>query len=203
MTAGLSVCRFAFPMAKDDAVTEESFDVLLRWLDNNRESAGREYEKIRRNLIWIFMGRGCSEAEALADKTINRVTRKLPQLLDGYVGEPILYFFGVAEKIHLEWLREQKNIKLLRFRETDNQDETDEIEIEYDCLETCLAKLPAKLRRMVVEYHRGERAAKIENRRELAESLGVSAVALQTKVSRIRSRLRECMQKCVAQKKIK
>jgi RNA polymerase sigma factor (sigma-70 family) len=190
-------------MAKDNAVTEESFDMLLRWLDENRESAGQKYEKIRRSLIWVFMGRGCFEAEELADETIQRVTRKIPQLIDSYVGEPILYFFGVAEKIHLEWLRKQKKVKQLPFEVTDNQDETDEIELEYDCLENCLAALPADHQQLITEYYREEKAAKIEIRRELAENLGLSANALQTKVFRIRTKLGKCVQNCVTQKKIK
>lgn len=203
MTAGLSVRWFAFHMAKDNSVNEESFDVLLRWLDDNRELAGQKYEKIRRSLIWVFMGRGCSEAEELADETINRVTRKMPQLIDGYVGEPMPYFFGVADKIHLEWLRNQKKLKQLAFEKTDEQDEADEIEIQYDCLETCLSTLPPEEHRLVVEYYREEKSAKIKIRRELAESFGLSANGLQIKMFRIRLRLKECVRNCIAQKTLK
>lgn len=190
-------------MPKDNSITEESFDVLLRWLDDNRELAGQKYEKIRRSLIWVFMGRGCFEAEELADETIERVTRKMPQLIDGYDGEPMPYFFGVADKIHHEWLRNQKKFEQVRFREIDNQDETDEIEIEYDCLENCLATLAPEEHRLVVEYYREEKSAKIENRRELAEVFGLNANGLQVKMFRIRTRLKECVRNCVAQKKIK
>jgi len=186
-------------MTKEDAVTEESFDVLLCWLDDNRELAGQKYEKIRRRLIRIFMGRGCFEAEELADETFNRVTRKLPQLIDGYVGEPILYFLNVAEKIYLEWLRKQKKINGLRVKETDNQEEI-EIEIEYDCLENCLSTLHTSQYRLVVEYYGEEGFAKIENRRQIAESFGISSNALRAKAFRIRSRLKECVRKCVAKK---
>jgi DNA-directed RNA polymerase specialized sigma24 family protein len=203
LAAGLSVRWFAFHMAKDNSVTEESFDVLLRWLDDNRELAGQKYEKIRRSLIWVFMGRGCSEAEEMADETIERVTRRMPQLADGYVGEPILYFFGVADKIHNEWLRNQRKLKQLRFREIDNQDETNKIEIEYDCLENCLATLPADQHRLVVEYYREEKAAKIENRRLLAENSGLTANGLQIKMFRIRMRLKECVENCIARKTLK
>ncbi|HEY0047746.1 MAG TPA: hypothetical protein VGB68_00565, partial [Pyrinomonadaceae bacterium] len=63
-------------MDKENVINQENFDVLLNWLDRNREIAGQKYEKIRRRLIRIFLGRGCFEAEELADETINRVTRK-------------------------------------------------------------------------------------------------------------------------------
>jgi len=95
-------------MSKEIVITQEGFNTLLSWLDRNRETAGQKYEKIRRRLIRIFYGRGCFEAEELADETINRVIRKLPQLLDDYAGEPALYFYGVANNIYQEWLRKQK-----------------------------------------------------------------------------------------------
>lgn len=200
-TSFFSSCT-APQMAKENIVTEENLDVLLNWLDRNRESAGQKYEKIRQRLIRIFTGRGCFEAEELTDETFNRVTRKLPQLVDAYVGEPALYFYGVADKIHLEWLRRQKKIQQLRLPETDESDKA-EREIEYECLETCLEKLPADQRHLIVEYYREEKSAKIKNRQELAKKHRVTANALQVKASRIRARLKECVRECIAQKSSK
>jgi RNA polymerase sigma factor (sigma-70 family) len=188
-------------MAKDNIVTQENFEVLLSWLDQNRESAGQRYEKIRARLIRIFIGRGCFEAEQLADETINRVTQKLSQVIESYAGgEPALYFYGVADKIHLEWLRKQKKIKQIPFSETDGTrgGEVESAEAEYECLESCLETLPEAYRRLIVEYYRKEKSAKIENRRKLAQQLKISTNALQIKASRIRTELRECVQKCVA-----
>jgi RNA polymerase sigma factor (sigma-70 family) len=194
-------------MAKENVITQESFDVLLNWLDRNRETAGQKYEKIRQRLIRIFLGRGCSAAEELADETINRVTRKAPQLAESYVGEPMLYFYGVADKIHLEWLRQQK--KITQFEAPLDADktidvpppgETESNAAEYECLESCLAALPADQRRLIVEYYRKEKSEKIENRRVLAEKLQISVSTLQVKAFRIRARLKECVQKCVAEK---
>lgn len=173
--------------------------MLLSWLDRNRETAGQKYEKIRRRLIRIFIGRGCFEAEQLADETFDRVTRKLPELADSYTGEPTLYFYGVADKIHLEWLRQQKKIKQLPLPEPDDSDKT-ALEIEYECLETCLEKLPADQHRLIVGYYKEEKSAKIENRRKLADFFGMTANALQVKTLRIRSRLKECLRNCIAQK---
>src|SRR4051794_16211659 len=94
-------------MNREQNITQESFDRLLEWLDADRERAGYRYEAIRRRLITIFTCRGCREAEALADETINRVTIKLPEIADAYVGDPALYFYGVAQKVHLEYLRKR------------------------------------------------------------------------------------------------
>src|SRR4051812_38473198 len=95
-------------MPENQSLTQESFQMLLGWLDANVESAAEKYEKIRQRLIRIFIGRGCYEAEMLADRTIDRVSSKVSQISSNYVGEPATYFYGVANKIHLEWLRAQK-----------------------------------------------------------------------------------------------
>jgi DNA-directed RNA polymerase specialized sigma24 family protein len=146
-------------MAKENIVTQEKFDLLLSWLDRNRETAGQKYEKIRQRLIRILIGRGCFEAEQLADETFDRVTRKLPELAGNYTGEPSLYFYGVADKIYLEWLRQQKKIKQLRLPQNDARDKT-ALEIEYECLETCLEKLSAEQHRLIVGYYKEEKPRK-------------------------------------------
>jgi RNA polymerase sigma factor (sigma-70 family) len=187
-------------MTKQNTITQESFDLLLSWLDRNREIAGQKYEKIRRRLIRIFLGRGCSEAEELADETINRVTQKLPQVAAAYVGEPTLYFYGVANKIHLEWLRRQKKINHLPLTEKDTVAEAESSAAEYECLQSCLETLPPSQRQLIVEYYRSEKSAKIEKRREMAKNSGISVSTLQVKAFRIRARLKECLQKCLAGK---
>ena len=86
-------------------LTPEAFDRLLLWLNPDRERAGRKYEEIRRKLITILSSRGCTCPEDLTDEAMNRVTRKVPEIIDNYVGDPALYFYGVAHKVHLEWVR--------------------------------------------------------------------------------------------------
>lgn len=191
-------------MIEKNPVTQEKFDALLNWLDLNREAAGEKYEKIRRRLIGVFRGRGCGEAEELADETINRVTLKLPQVVENYVGEPVLYFYGVANNIHHEWLHRQKREKKVQLfndnRTIENETEV-ERETEYECLETCLETLPAAQRRLVVEYYRYEKIAKIEYRRKLAEESKISLNALQIKMHRLRALLHDCVRDCAAKKR--
>lgn len=187
-------------MAKESAINQESFELLLNWLDCNRDTAGQKYENIRRRLIRIFVGRGCFEAEELADETINRVTQKLAQVAANYAGEPALYFYGVANKIHLEWLRKQKKTLQMPPVAVDGNPVETESTTEYECLETCLETLPADERRIIIEYYREEKSAKIENRKKLAETLQVNINVLQVKAFRIRARLKQCLQKCVAEK---
>ncbi len=58
-------------------LTETGFKRLLESLDSDREIAGQKYERIQRKLVSFFEWRGCAAAEDLADKTIDRVTRRL------------------------------------------------------------------------------------------------------------------------------
>jgi RNA polymerase sigma factor (sigma-70 family) len=181
-------------MNKDWVLTQESFDALLVWLDPNRELAGRQYENIRVRLIKIFTCRGCPDAEDLADETINRVTKRLPDIKAEYTGEKIRYFYGVANKVHLEYLR-RKPVPPA----PEPANETDEIEGLYDCLEQCLEKLPRENRLIVVQYYQEDKQAKISHRKQLAEQLGIALNALRIRAFRIRSLLEECVQQCIEQ----
>ena len=75
-----------------DDITQEQFDQLLQWLNPDRQQAAAQYEWIRRRLIKIFVSRGSYNPEELADNTINRVARKLPEIREGYVGSRRITF---------------------------------------------------------------------------------------------------------------
>jgi len=183
-------------MLKGGLVTQETFDLLLDWLGGNRREAGEKYEQIRQLLINLFIHRGCFEAEELADETINRVTLKLPEVIEDYKGEPELYFYSVANKIHYEWQRQQKKIKdTTPILEADSRRQT-----EYDCLEMCLDNLPAKQRELIIEYYQNESHTKIPLRKILAERLNTRIDVLHLRTHRIRASLLKCVKNCVEKK---
>lgn len=179
-------------MKKDWVLTQEAFDALLGWLDPNREVAAQRYETIRSRLIKIFACRGCSEAEDLADETINRVTTKLPEMEATFDGEPARYFYGVANKIHLEYLR-RKPVPPLPEPEVDSV----ESELEYLCLDRCVEKLTTEHRELVLSYYQEQKHAKIEHRKVLASKLGIAVNALRIRAHRIRVTLQECVKQCL------
>jgi DNA-directed RNA polymerase specialized sigma24 family protein len=191
-------------MKKDWVVTQEAFDGLLGWLDNNPEQAALKYEKIRARLIKIFSCRGWNEADELADETINRVTTKVTEIASSYVGDPAVYFYGVAQKVHLEYLRNRQSLNIpldtcgeLRSQHADES--MNDSEQEYECLERCMDELPDDHRRLVIEYYQEEKRAKIERRRAQAEELGIALNALRIRAHRIRLQLQECVQHCLEQ----
>ncbi len=179
-------------MNKEWAITQEAFDGLLAWLDSDRERAAQKYESVRTRLIKIFACRGCGEADDLADETINRVTAKLREIVDSYRGDPALYFYGVANKVYLEYLRRRPPVEAPPLRES-----SAEIEAEYACLEACMDQLAPENRRLVLEYYQEEKRAKIEQRRRLASEFGIAMNALRIRAHRIRLQLQLCVQRCV------
>jgi DNA-directed RNA polymerase specialized sigma24 family protein len=179
-------------MNKDWVLTHESFEALLGWLDSDREEAGRKYENIRRRLIKIFVCRGCCEPEDLADESINRVISKLKDIEDTFRGDPALYFYGVANKVHLEYLRRRPTPVV-----PPPSEDTENIEKEYACLEKCVQTLTPANRELVVQYYQDEKRAKIEHRKELAEQFGIALNALRIRAHRIRTALQQCVQSCI------
>lgn len=182
-------------MRKDWELTKEAFDALLDWLHPDRNEAAREYERIRRRLIRIFLGRGCPAAEELADETINRVTVRVPEL-SHYEGDKALFFFRVADFVYREWL------KLPRPR-PDPPDvivtppEPNDLEKKDKCLKQCLEELSEESRTLFLEFNDKEKRAKIEHRKMLAKECGITVNALRIRAHRIRNQLKQCITKCL------
>lgn len=179
---------------KDWELTEESFDLLLNWLDpQHREAAGEKYETIRRRLITLFESRGCAAAEELADETINRVIRRLPAMRETYSGDPIPYFYTVARNLYLEYLRKQANPLPQPDEIMLTKTEADEDEKIFEYLEECLGQLLPQSRELILKYYSENKQAKIDFRKRLADELKMTARALRLRVHRIRTTLEECL----------
>jgi DNA-directed RNA polymerase specialized sigma24 family protein len=186
-------------MKRDRILTQENFESLLAWLDADRELAGKRYEDIRRRLIKIFTSRGCSVPEELADETIDRVMGKVQELAVTYVGDKSLYFYGVAHNVYLEHCRKKPTVPVphtLTIAEPDDG----ELEQEFQCLERCMQGLTTNNRHLVLQYYRDVKQAKINNRKLLADQLGIALNALRIRAFRIRATLQKCVQNCMAQR---
>src|SRR5690349_3308573 len=93
---------------KDSKIpNQETFDLLLGWLSPDRDIAGQKYEEIRRALIRIFTWRGISDAESLADETINVVAQKVSEVAPHYAGDPKAYFHSVGQRLLMAYERQQ------------------------------------------------------------------------------------------------
>lgn len=178
----------------------DDFNLFLRWLDQNTEKAAQRYESIRRNLITIFIRRGCHRSEELADETFNRVMRRLPQMIGTYEGEPARYIIVVARNLHLEYVKEmERQEPLPEHDHTDlSVEQTDDSkEHDFACLEYCLRQISPQQRKLVVDYYQEDKRAKIDHRKEMADRMGIGLNALRIRAHRIRAQLEECLKNCL------
>jgi RNA polymerase sigma factor (sigma-70 family) len=180
---------------------EDNFEALLAWLDQDRERAGLKYEEIRHGLVNIFNWRGCADSEDLADEAISRVMNKVSEVAPGYKGDPALYFYGVAKHLLFEVGRRVQSkvekITLEQLRDTAvTEDPDDNSELAYECLESCLQKLSASDRELILNYYQQEQHT-VEYRRRLAQRHGLAPNNLRVKVYRIRATLHDCIQSCL------
>lgn len=170
------------------APTQESFDKLLLWLDSDRDTAGKKYERIRYKLIRIFSCRGCFDAEDLADRSVDVVISKIDWLIETYEGNPALYFYAVAKKIYLESIKPKPVPDL----PPPNPDPS-ELEQVCDYLDDCLRELLPADSDLALRYQAGEKQEKIRNRKALADELKISQNALRIRVCHIHARLKNCI----------
>lgn len=173
-------------------LSQESFDLLLRFLDSDREAAGRRYEEIRIKLVKVFTCRGCLTPEDLADETMNRVSRKVGGIIESYVGDRRLYFYGVARNVFLESVRKQPHVPPMP-----EPTSTEQKEAEQECLDQCMQKLTPTNRKLILEYYTSDKRQKIERRKQLAERLGIAPNALRIRAHRIRGSLTKCVFECL------
>ena len=141
------------------------------------------------------MSHGFNDAEDLADLTISRVTNKMPALAEEYVGDPSLYFFGVARNVVRE-ARRRKEVA------TDQLPEHFTIAAvtteKYDCLLKCLQVLNVEKREFILDYYLYAGRDKIEHHKRMAEELSITEGALRTRAHHIRIALQKCVSECIA-----
>jgi RNA polymerase sigma factor (sigma-70 family) len=145
-------------------------------------------------LIRIFVSRGFSDAEDLCDETINRVMKKLPEIHDIYVGDPVKYFHGVARFI----IREVGRRKEVATDEVPGfSGEADVHSDEYDCLVKCLRFLAPEKRELILDYYIYDGRDKIAQHRRMASELGISEGALRGQTHQLRRNLEKCIKQCI------
>ncbi len=54
-------------------------------------------------------------------------------------------------------------------------------------------------RKLVLQYYRENKQAKIDHRKRLAQALGIEVETMRTRMHRLRNQLRRCVQECLEQ----
>jgi RNA polymerase sigma factor (sigma-70 family) len=203
-------------MAKDKVpdttswvLTDIAFARFLRWLDADQQRAGEKYERLRLKLRLFFEHRGCLTPEDFADKTLDRVIRKLDGGEEIQITDPASYLYGVAHNILKEYWREPTREVISLDSQPDNgnphanvavppttEGELQETELNLGYLDTCLRQLPPEDRKLILSYYEGDHRGRITCRQELAQSLEISPGSLRIRALRIREQLHRCINRC-------
>lgn len=191
---------------KDRKLTEDTFNRLLAWLDEGSDSQGQKYLEMRARLVAYFDRKNCPAPDELADETFNRLARRLEE--EGITEDdaPARYCYIVARFVFLEFLRrKQKEQSIVtdlgNLGHANSSSSFDEAGVErqrlLSCLERCLDTLDSTQREIISRYYSGQERQKIDNRRELAQQLGISPNALTIRACRIRDKLEACVIRCL------
>jgi DNA-directed RNA polymerase specialized sigma24 family protein len=194
--------RIAPNLKRDWVPSRRAFDRLLAWLDGGIDSGGQNYVDMRRRLVRYFERKHCFDADALADDTLNRVSRRLEE--EGTItgAAPAQYCHIVAKFVLLEHVRQiESRVRhaIAVDRPLDAKEpsgDTDSQQPLLECLDRCLNQLDPDEALLILEYYRGEQRAKIEQRRRLAAELELSPNALSIRACRIRDKLEACITRC-------
>ncbi len=186
------------------SLTATSFQTLLDRLDADPFVAAEKYETLRTKIAHLHRWRGCAESHAdeLADITLDRVAAKL---VAGEVVENIAAFASaVARFVSLEHSRKNKldtvGDDLPETPIAPDLDFLDDPDERMKCLRRCVAKtLNDDDKIIVVGYYDTDADEKVKSaRKRLADSIGLTVNALKVRACRLRMRLEQCINDCVA-----
>jgi DNA-directed RNA polymerase specialized sigma24 family protein len=174
-------------------VSPGGFDRLLTALDADRERAGAAYAHLRERTAGLLRWWGATDAEELADLTLDRVARKLEEgasITDGSFGA---YVRGVARMIFYEARRRPRMDPADALYLAPPPSSDPEL---LTCLEGCLHALDPDDRSLVLRYYGDGKPADV--RRRLGEELGLTMTALRIRAHRLRVQLERCVVGCRA-----
>ena len=173
---------------------QSSFERLLKKLSPNRDLAAAEYERLRFRLTKFFQWRGCCEPETFADRTLDRLARRLEA---GEQIDPLYsYCCGIGRMLLLEAHRERELQQgaLAQWANLRSASAESVEAVPLDALLKCLKKLPIETQNLVLDYYQGDKRSLIDRRKALADRLGIPINALRLRLNRIRIQLENCVQ---------
>lgn len=180
-----------------DHLTADRFDGLLRALSEDARDAADRYALLSRRLEAYFRWQGCADGQHLADQVMDRLARRLAE------GEAVVnitsYALGmarlVAKEAHAREMRERRVASQFVLMPSSGQADDSAL----TCLEGCLGRLSSDRREHLLAYYTADRS-RIDERRRLAQRLGVSPLALRNRMLRLRQTLEGCVARCLSKR---
>lgn len=186
-------------------LTAEGFERLLERLDKDQMRAAERYEELRLKLIKCFVWRGCTNlyADNLADTTLDRVAKKLGEGVE--IESVNAYACEISRYVWMEHLRKNKedakDDEQMPLQTVDPEIPEDPDE-RLKCLRKCLPEVSKDEtdKQLIIGYYDTKHGEKNKDiRRKLAETLGVTMNTLKVKALRLRNRLENCINECMAE----
>ena len=109
-----------------------------------------------------------------------------------YVGNRALYFLGVMNNVHHEYLK-----RPIIPAPPALEDDAGLKERTHHCLERCLGKLAPHSRKLIERYYAADKQAKIDLRKAIAAEFGIGVKNLRLRALRIREKLQVCIEQCL------
>lgn len=186
-------------------LTAHGFELLLEAVRKPGREPVDEYQRIRAKLGRYFRTYAVLDPDELADESIDRIALKLGN------GEPLelstdSYFMTVAKFVWLEHRRRKLNRSVSLddeevhyepaydpIEEAERTSERIKREIGLEAISDCKRHLSEQDLEILQTYDLGSGREKIERRNALAAKLGKSKSTLIVAISRIRSKVKECV----------
>lgn len=175
-------------------VNPEAFAQFLEFLSADSEEAGRLYTRLHKRLVGFFGMKGVSDPMSAADESIDRAVLKIN------AGTPVpdvsKYCMGIARNVAKERLRNERreNSTFNSFIENLADDSDEEVARINLILKPCFEQLNTEEQKLLVAYCQLKQGrARAEHRRQLAENMKTTMLAMRMRVTRLRSSLTDCV----------
>lgn len=151
------------------------------------------------NMFFELRANGSGEVARLVDKVESRLMQALLEGREiGHVGR---YAFGVAKNVLREYWRSEERERLALKSFAFQQAEVAELDLSWmddnremlETLRACLLLERPKVREFILRFYNAE--DHLTARAQIAEDLNLSPNALYIRASRVRKRLRKCVER--------
>lgn len=180
-------------------LSKEEFDKFLLTLNKDRNIAAEKYIALRSRLERFFEWRDCENVEELTDIVFDRVSKKISE---GEIIENVeAYSVTVAKFVLMENRRNvlrneelnENSAEIISENETENNESKEK---QIKCLQECLSKFPTDKKKLLIEYFDTDEKTLIPKRKSLSKKMGINLNSLRIRVSRLKSKLEECVKEC-------
>ena len=194
----VSVHAFLHQMKNLSELGQTEFDALLDLFSDDRHEAGVRYERLRRGLLRYFIFKGRPDPPRLVDLTIDRLAAKSGQFDREKSTTLEQYAYGFARRVAQEDGRLSAREVPLTGDEGQAEGVVQAVEgLDARCLRKCLNELDPADRKLLLDYHSvGGGHEKSFLRQKMFEDLNLTATAFYAKMSRLRGKLRNCIEEC-------